>query len=65
LVVPCALCFSRLKFAQHEVQKDQDLLMPGLKERASGMAAVEVVELNRFLCSPDMIARISHREAPP
>lgn len=58
VLVPCALCFSRLKFAQHEVAQDPELLLPELADKAEAMAAVEVVELNRFLGAPKMRGRI-------
>ena len=59
LVVPCALCFSRLKFAQMEAQKEPDLLLPEFADKLDLLSAVEVVELNRFLTSAEMIERIT------
>jgi heterodisulfide reductase subunit B len=58
LVVPCALCFSRLKFAQHEVKEGAKELLPELAAKAEAIAQVQVVELNRFLGGDEMIERI-------
>lgn len=57
VVVPCALCFNRLKSAQHELGRGQSLLLPEIAEMLNDQDAVEVVELNNFLTSPDMIAQ--------
>ena len=65
LVVPCALCFSRLKFAQQEALKETDLLLPELAAKADQVAKVEVVELNRFLTSPAMLERIGQAGLNP
>jgi heterodisulfide reductase subunit B len=56
VVVPCALCFNRLKAAQHELAQDQSLLLPEIASELSGSDGVQVVELNSFLTSPEMIA---------
>ena len=59
LVVPCALCYSRLKFAQKEAMQDTSLLLPELAEKAGLLPTVKVVELNRFLTAPEMLERIT------
>lgn len=61
VVVPCALCFNRLKAAQHELTQDQSLLLPEIAEDLSDLDAVQVVELNTFLSSPDLIAQAEAR----
>ncbi len=58
VVVPCALCFNRLKHAQH------DLAQPGARapkgvEEVEPCLSVQVVELNSFLTTPEMIERIN------
>lgn len=55
VVVPCALCFNRLKAGQHELAGGQDLLLPEIKAMGADFAAPEIVELNTFLTSPRMI----------
>jgi heterodisulfide reductase subunit B2 len=57
VVVPCALCFNRLKSAQHELAQDQSQLLPEIAEMLDDQYAVDVVELNSFLTSPEMIAQ--------
>jgi heterodisulfide reductase subunit B len=57
VVVPCSLCFNRLKTAQFELKQDRSLLVPEIGEMLNDLEAVEVVELNSFLTSPEMITR--------
>lgn len=57
VVVPCALCFNRLKTAQHELDRERSLLLPEIADMFTDPDAVEVVELNSFLTSPEMIAQ--------
>ncbi|MGD8561329.1 MAG: heterodisulfide reductase-related iron-sulfur binding cluster [Desulfarculaceae bacterium] len=57
LVVPCSLCFNRLKTAQHEILQDPGQLTPEIAAMGDDWAGVEVVELNGFLSSAQMIAR--------
>jgi len=57
VVVPCALCFNRLKTAQHELAQDRSLLLPEIAQMLTDQDAVQVVELNSFLTSPEMIAK--------
>lgn len=63
MVVPCALCFNRLKAAQHELAQDQSLLLPEIAQMLTDPDAVEVVELNSFLSSPGMIAQAEAKAA--
>ncbi len=62
VVVPCALCFNRLKSAQHEIARDASLLAPEIAEPGVDLGGVEVVELNSFLTSPEMIAQAEARK---
>ncbi|KMY66612.1 disulfide reductase [Desulfocarbo indianensis] len=55
VVVPCALCFNRLKAGQHELAGGRELLLPEIKAMGADFAAPEIVELNTFLTSPRMI----------
>ncbi len=58
VVVPCALCFNRLKAAQHELAQDQSLLLPEIAQTLTDLDAVEVLELNTFLTGPEMIEQV-------
>lgn len=62
LVVPCALCFNRLKTAQAELADDKSPVTPKIAALGTDYGRVEVVELNTFLTSPDMIARAANRK---
>ncbi|MFH2128152.1 MAG: heterodisulfide reductase-related iron-sulfur binding cluster, partial [Pseudomonadota bacterium] len=57
VLVPCALCFNRLKTAQFELAQDRSLLLPEIARLLSDLDAVQVVELNSYLTSPEMIAQ--------
>ncbi|MEW5723797.1 MAG: heterodisulfide reductase-related iron-sulfur binding cluster [Thermodesulfobacteriota bacterium] len=57
LVVPCALCFNRLRTAQVELAQDARLVVPAIAALGADYRKVEVVELNSFLTSPEMIRR--------
>lgn len=63
VVVPCALCFNRLKAAQHELAQDRSMLLPEIAQMLTDLDAVEVVELNSFLTSPDMITQAEAKAA--
>ena len=56
VVVPCALCFNRLKSAQAELLKDVSLVTPEIARLGTDYGRVEVVELNSFLTSPELVA---------
>lgn len=55
VVVPCALCFNRLKTAQANLAKDKSMIIDEITKHGTDYDAVEVVELNTFLTSPDII----------
>ncbi len=61
LVVPCALCFNRLKSAQSELKEDQSLLIPEIARMGAAYDQVEVVEANSFFTSPELLALIEAR----
>ena len=58
LVVPCALCFNRLKSAQYELATDTSGLVPSIARLTERWQAVEVLELNRFLTEGEMAAQV-------
>lgn len=58
LLVPCALCFNRLKAAQAELAHDASALVGEVAALAGDPQAVEVRELNGFLAEPEMAAAI-------
>ena len=58
LVVPCALCFHRLKSTQYQLAQGEGKLIPSLAGKREACLAVEVVELNRFLTSEAMIRKV-------
>ena len=55
LVVPCALCYNRLKTSQAELIEDDSLVIDKISALGGDYRAVDVVELNTFLTSPEMI----------
>jgi len=55
LVVPCALCYNRLKVAQAELIKGHSLVIPEIARLGTDYERVEVVELNTYLTSPEFI----------
>ncbi len=57
LVVPCALCFNRLKSAQHELSQDDSWLTPEVAAMGD-WCGTRVVELNQFLTSPAFLAKL-------
>ncbi len=57
LVIPCALCFNRLKSAQVKLTEDRTLVIPEIAALGTDYGRVEIVELNSFLTSPEMISR--------
>lgn len=59
VVVPCALCFNRLKSVQHELAQDDSGVIAEIAALGKGYAEVEVVELNSFLTSQAMIDRMA------
>ena len=61
VVVPCALCFNRLKSAQVELVEGASQLTPEIARLGTDFKAVDVLELNEYLTSPDMIARAEAR----
>jgi heterodisulfide reductase subunit B len=58
LVVPCALCFNRLKSAQYELAADTSGLVPSIAKLTDDWQAVEILELNRFLTEGEMAQQI-------
>jgi heterodisulfide reductase subunit B len=62
LVVPCALCFNRLKSAQAELALDQSALIPEVAGLGGDYQAVRVRELNGFLCEPEVLGAIEARK---
>lgn len=65
LVVPCALCFNRLKSAQAELVGGSPEVTDEIAALGRDYAAVEVVELNQYLTSPALrelaVARSTRR----
>ena len=57
VVVPCALCYNRLKSAQAELADGDELVTPSIRRLGTGYDRVQVEELNSFLTSPEMIDR--------
>ncbi len=64
VVVPCALCFNRLKSAQHELAQDDSWLTPEVAALGDWRAA-QVVELNHFLTSPAILAKVERMVQRP
>lgn len=65
LLVPCALCFNRLKSAQAELRRGGHGLLPAVGEAGGDPLAAEVVELNSFLTRPELARRIAEAVATP
>jgi len=67
VVAPCALCFNRLKAAQHQLEHGggRELLTPEIAALEGDAPSPEVVELNQFLTTPEMIARAADQLAQP
>jgi len=65
LLVPCALCFNRLKSAQAELQAGGHGLLPAVSGMAGDPLAVQVVELNSYLTSPELTRRIAEAVLRP
>jgi heterodisulfide reductase subunit B len=61
-VVPCALCFNRMKTAQAELVEDDAAVTAEIRELGTDYARVEVVELNRYLTTPEMIDLIASKK---
>ncbi len=61
LVVPCALCFNRLKTAQAELAQDRSELVAEVAGLAGDPQQVQVRELNGFLTSAEMIEAMESR----
>ena len=62
LVVPCALCFNRLKTAQAELLEDPSLVIPEIARLGTDYDQVEVVEANTFFTSPPIMEIIESRK---
>ncbi|MFH1033472.1 MAG: heterodisulfide reductase-related iron-sulfur binding cluster [Pseudomonadota bacterium] len=65
VVVPCALCFNRLKSAQAELAQDAAPVIPEIAALGGDYAAAQVVELNTFFSDDWAIAqarRLKKRE---
>lgn len=62
LLVPCALCFNRLKSAQAELAHNQAALIPEVAVLGGDCQAVRVREFNDFLSSPEMLVNIENRK---
>ncbi|MFH1059152.1 MAG: CoB--CoM heterodisulfide reductase iron-sulfur subunit B family protein [Pseudomonadota bacterium] len=65
VLVPCALCFNRLKSAQAELRAGGHGLLPAVAELGGDLLAVEVVELNSYLTGPELARRISEAVTNP
>ncbi len=58
VVVPCPLCFNRLKTAQAELARDSEPVHPEVAALGRDWAQAQVVELGEFLTTPEMRRRI-------
>ena len=65
LVVPCALCFNRLKSAQAELVQDPGAVIGRIASLGQDYAGVEVVELNQYLTSPAMLELAAGKAVKP
>ncbi|MBW2091690.1 MAG: CoB--CoM heterodisulfide reductase iron-sulfur subunit B family protein [Deltaproteobacteria bacterium] len=63
VVVPCALCYNRLKTAQAELIEDHHLVTAEIARLGTDYGGVEVVELNSYLTSEEMIVKIKEKKA--
>lgn len=61
-VVPCALCFNRLKTSQAELMEDAGQVTDDIRALGADYSAVDVVELNSFLTSPRFVALAQKRQ---
>ncbi len=61
LVVPCALCFNRLASARHELLEDSSLIIDEIARLGTDYQSVQVLELNEFFTTPQMIALAESR----
>lgn len=57
LVVPCALCFNRLRSAQVELSQNAAAVIPEIAQLGGDYAGVQVMELNSFFCGDWAIAK--------
>lgn len=57
VVVPCALCYNRLKTAQAELIEDQSLVTKEIAKLGTDYEKVDIVELNTYLTGEEMIIR--------
>lgn len=62
VVVPCALCFNRLRSAQAELAEDLSQVTPQIAALGTDFSQVEVVELNSYLSRPEMMDLIESRK---
>lgn len=62
LIVPCALCFNRLKTAQAELLEDTSLVTPKIAKLGTEYQKIEVVELNRYLTSPEILTLVLEKK---
>jgi heterodisulfide reductase subunit B len=65
VVVPCALCFNRLKSTQYDLAQGAGGLIPELEQRRQELTQVEVVELNSFLTQPEMVKKVAEAAQHP
>ena len=56
VVVPCALCYNRLKTGQAELVDDHSRVTAEITRLGTDYGSVEVVELNSYLTGEEMIA---------
>ncbi len=61
-VVPCALCFNRLKSSQAELLADDSLVTAEIGALGRDYRKVEVIELNRYLTTPEMIDLVESKK---
>jgi len=61
-VVPCALCFNRMKTAQAELLADDSLVTEEIGALGRDYGQVQVTELNEFLTTPEMIGLIQSKK---
>lgn len=62
VVVPCALCFNRLKSAQAELTRDASAVIPEVAKLGRDYAGVEVLELNTYLTAPWVVEEAAKRK---
>ncbi|MBW2053198.1 MAG: hypothetical protein JRI85_13285 [Deltaproteobacteria bacterium] len=62
VVVPCALCYNRLVTAQAELSEDHSLVVAEIARLGTEYDRVEVMELNSYFTSEEVIARAREKQ---